>query len=175
MKPFLARCLTVGIIGISLGWHMLRADERAPTPEKAAQNDIEKIAKDLAAKDVPERAKLIVKQHDSCDISSVFKMKRHGGFGIGKLTELGYQDSVEHFVINVGKRKTTTESDLEKYQADFLRVATMMQAMAELAPYRAPPHVKNDEKQTKKWAEVANDFKSKTAAFRKAIEEKDPK
>jgi hypothetical protein len=154
---------------------MLRADPPPQDPRKAAQNDIEKIAKNLEAKDVAERAKLIVKEHDSCDISSVFKMARHGGFGIGKLTELGYQDSVERLVITLGQRKTTTESDLERYQEDFLRVAKMMQAMAELAPFRTPPHVRMDAKQTKQWSEVAADFKTKTAAFRKAIEEKDPK
>jgi hypothetical protein len=175
MKPVVVRMLAVGIIGLGLGYGLLRADNPPPNPRNEAQTDIIRLSENLDAADVKDRAKQIVEKHDSCDISSIFKLGPRIGPGIGKLKELGFRDSIDALTAALSTRKTTTEAEIEKYQPEFLRVAKILQAMAELAPYRGKIVVANYEKRAKEWEKVAADFKQKTAEFRKSIEEKDPK
>jgi hypothetical protein len=175
MSPFVVRSLAVGILGFGLGYGLLRADDPPPNPKQSAQSDIIALSQNLDAADVKDRAKQIVEKHDSCDISSIFRPGPRFGPGIGKLTELGFRDSIDALTAALATRKTTTEAEIDKYQADFLRAAKILQAMAELAPYRGKVVVANYEKRKADWEKVAADFKSKTAEFRKAIEEKDPK
>jgi hypothetical protein len=170
MKILLLTALALGMI-LSVG----RADPVPDTDREAAQKAIIDLSNKLNDKNVVAIAKKIVKDHDSCDISSIFRLKRGGGPGIGKLTELGYPDSVEHLIIQMSRRRTLTEENLEKYREDYLRVARIMQAMAELAPHRATEAALKDEKRARAWADVSANFKGKTLAFRQAIEQADPK
>jgi hypothetical protein len=170
----------VSLVGLSLSFGTLAlAQSGAPTPEEkraAAQKAILKLADNLDGKDVAERARKIVATHDSEDISSVFVVKSKGGLGIGKLTEVdSTRDGIDRLMQRIAYRKTLTEAELEKYSADYKRVARVMQAMAELAPYRASPNVRKHEKRSQEWDDVAREFKEKTANFRTAVEEKDPK
>jgi hypothetical protein len=180
MTPFTARWLAVGALG--LGYGALRADtqDTAPTPEQLkrdkAQQAILNLSQNLNAPDVSEWAKAIVKEHHSEDISSVFKLKIRGGLGIGALTEAGFpQDGIERFIMLLSRRRTTSEAEIAKYQGEYLRVAKVMQAMAELAPHRATERVRKSPQLSKEWAEVVAEFKEGGANFRKAVEEQDPK
>jgi len=168
--------VAVGAIAAAIGFATVRADPAPPVDSaQAAKRAIVKLSENLNDKDVAEQAKKIVKEHDSCDISTIFTMNQRGGLGVGKLTEAGFRDSVQHLIGALSGRRNTTEQMFEQYQPDLIRVAKVMQAMAELAPFRASPRVQKDPKLAKEWQETAVDFKEKTAAFRKAIEEKDPK
>jgi hypothetical protein len=175
MRAVMVRLLTVGVVGLGLGWSLLSAEPPPDDPRKVAQAAIVKLSDNLEAKDVGERARLIVKDNDSCDISSVFTSQRHGGLGIGKATEAKHPDSIERLVRDLAHHKTTTEAELEQYRDDYLRVAKVMQAMAELAPYRGTPFTGDKPESVKAWAKVSAEFKEKTAAFRRAVEETDPK
>lgn len=163
-------------VTIILGGALLAA---APMPEGdpriQAQKAILALADNLGAKDVAERAKKIVAEFDSCDISTIFQNRQRKGLGIGKLTELGFPDSVDHLVRQLSHRKTTTEADFENYRADYLRVAKVLQAMAELAPHRGAEFTRNDPQRVANWQRVSAEFKTRTAAFRQAIEQADPK
>jgi hypothetical protein len=167
--------LAAGLVGLGLGWGVLMAEPPPDDPRKQAQTAILKLSDNLEARDVGARAKQIVEQYDSCDISSVFRRQRGGGLGIGKATGANHPDSVEALVADLSRRKTTTEAELEQYRDDYVRVAKVMQAMAELAPYRGAPFTRGDPERVKAWEEVSADFKQKTAAFRRAVEETDPK
>jgi hypothetical protein len=167
--------LAVGLAGLGLGWSLLSAEPPPDDPRKLAQAAIVKLSDNLEASDVGERARQIVEHHDSCDISSVFTSQRHGGLGIGKATEANHPDSIDRLVRDFARRKTTTEAELEQYRADYVRVAKVMQAMAELAPYRGAPFTRGNPERTKGWEEVSAQFKAKTAAFRRAVEDTDPK
>jgi hypothetical protein len=173
------RLLAVAVMGICLavaGSLAVAADPPANNPAKLAQADIVALSQNLNAPDVADRARKIVQTHDSCDISTIFTMKTRGGHGIGaSAEELKHRDSIEHWVIHLSRSKTMTEALLEKYQADYVRTAKVLQAMAELAPFRAPPQVEKHPTQSKEWKKVTTEFKADTAAFRAAIEEKDPK
>jgi hypothetical protein len=169
------RCLAGVLLALGMILSVGRADPVPDTEREAAQKAIIDLSNNLDSKDVVAIAKKIVKDHDSCDISSIFTRKEGGGPGIGKLTELGYPDGIERFILQMSRRRTLTEADLEKYREDYLRVARIMQAMAELAPHRATPAILKDEKLAKAWADVSADFKGKTLAFRQAIEQVDPK
>jgi hypothetical protein len=175
MRAVTVRWLAVGVVGLGLGWGLVLAEPPPDDPRKVAQAAIVKLSDDLEAKDVGERARLIVQQNDSCDISSVFTSQRHGGLGIGKATEANHPDSIERLVRDFAQRKTTTEAELEKYRDDYVRVAKVMQAMAELAPYRGAPFTRENPERVKAWEKVSAEFKQKTAAFRRAVEESDPK
>src|SRR5262249_35110301 len=78
-------------------------------------------------------------------------------------------------VPELAKKTTLTEDHLTQNQADYLRVAKALQAMAELAPFRGAEFIGKNEKKAKAWADVSAEFKKNTAAFRQAIEESDPK
>ena len=163
------------MVGLGLGWGVLAADPPPDDPGKQAQAAILKLSDNLEARDVGERAKRIVGQHTSCDISSVFVPQRHGGLGIGRATEANHPDSIDRLVRDLARRKTTTEAELEQYRDDYVRVAKVMQAMAELAPYRGAPFTRGNPERARAWEEVSADFRQKTAAFRRAVEDTDPK
>jgi cytochrome c556 len=175
MRTVSFRWLAVGVIGLGLAWGVLLAEPPPDNPRKQAQAAILSLSEKLDAKDVSARAKYIVDQYDSCDISSVFRLKKGGGLGVGKAAEAANLDSIERQVNLLATRKTTTEANLEQYRDDYLRVAKVMQAMAELAPYRGAPFTRQDPDRVQAWEKVSAEFKQNTAAFRKAIEETDPK
>jgi hypothetical protein len=175
MRAVTVRWLVAGVVGLGLGWGVLLAEPPPDDPRKQAQAAILKLSEDLEAKDVGARAKRIVDQYDSCDISSVFRRQRGGGLGIGKATGANHSDSVEALVADFARRKTTTEAELEQYRDDYVRVAKVMQAMAELAPYRGAPFTRGNPERAKAWEKVSAEFKQNTAAFRRAVEETDPK
>ena len=175
MRAVTVRWLAAGAVGLGLGWGVLLAELPPDDPRKQAQAAIVKLSDNLEAKDVGERAKQIVEQYDSCDISSVFRRQRGGGLGIGKATEANHPDSVEGLIADFSRRKTTTEAELEQYRDDYVRVAKVMLAMAELAPYRGAPFTRGDPKRVQVWEEVSAEFRQKTAAFRRAVEDTDPK
>jgi hypothetical protein len=75
----------------------------------------------------------------------------------------------------LARRRTNTEAELGQYQTEYLRVAKIFQAMAELAPHRATDRVKKSPRDLKEWVKVTGEFKHLTADFRRAVEEKDPK
>jgi hypothetical protein len=175
MRAVTVRWLAAGVVGLGLGWGVLPAEPPPDDPAKQAQAAILKLSDNLDAKDVGERARLIVQQHTSCDISSVFVPQRHGGLGIGKATEANHPDSIDRLVRDFARRKTTTEAELEQYRDDYVRVAKVMQAMAELAPYRGAPFTRGNPERAKAWEEVSAEFRQKTATFRRAVEDADPK
>src|SRR5262249_50684213 len=139
MRAVTVRWLAAGVVGLGLGWGVLLAEPPPPNPRTLAQAAILKLSDNLETDDVGERARQIVHHDASCDISSVFRLKRSGGLGIGKAAEANHTDSIERLVLDFSRRKTTTEAELEQYRDDYLRVAKVMQAMAELAPYRGAP------------------------------------
>ncbi len=159
----------LGLVGVAT------ADLPPDDPRLKAQAAIVALSNNLSAPDADERAKKIVAEFDSCDISTIFMPKRHRGLGIGKLAKDERQDSVRHLVLDLSRSKTLTEADLEQNQADYLRVAKALQAMALLAPYRAPDAAKTEPQLAKDWAAVSATFKVRTASFRQAIDEQDPK
>ena len=175
MHAVTVRWLAVGAVGLGLGWGVLAAEPPPDGPAKQAQAAILSLSDHLDAEDVGERAQLVVRQHTSCDISSVFVPQRHGGLGIGKATEAKHPDSIERLVRDFATRKTTTEAELEQYRDDYLRVAKVMQAMAELAPHRGAPFTRGNPERVKAWDKVSAEFKQNTAAFRRAVEQTDPK
>jgi hypothetical protein len=175
-RPWLA----AGVVGLGLAFAALASGQPGtPTQDSnrvAAQEAILKLAANLDAKDVAERARSIVKTHDSEDISSVFRVKSKGGLGIGKLTEVGpTADGIDRLVQKLGYRKTITEAEIEKYSADYVRAAKVLQAMAELAPYRAPEAVRKNDQRAREWFDVAREFRERTGNFRQAVDERDPK
>jgi cytochrome c556 len=167
------RTLATSLLALAITVGVGAADPVPVNEREAAQKAILDLSNKLDAKNVSELAKKIVQDHDSCDISSVFQLRR--GLGIGKITELGIPNSLERFFRETANRKTLTEADLEKYRDDYLRVAKVMQAMAELAPHRATDSMLKDEKRLAAWYRVSADFKVKTADFRLAVEQADPK
>ena len=176
MNPFTMRSIVVVGLASGIGWTVLRAESPPPaTSARKAQNAIVHLTQNLKDDNVSEQARKIVKDHESSDISAIFRARNGGGLGVGKLTEIGFRDSVQHLIGSLSSRRNTTEQMFDQYQVDFLHVAQVLQAMAELAPHRATTRIQKDPKLFKEWLETTSDFKQKTGEFRTAIEEKDPK
>ena len=180
MSPFTVRLLAVGVVGITLGLGRLVVgqtdDVTSYDKSTMAQSAIIELGEMLVAKDVSERARRIVREHDSEHISSVFKIKKKGGLGIGKLTEIANTpDGIGVLMSRLSSRRTITEAEIEKYADDYRRVAKVLQAMAEVAPHRATKRVQKSAKLTAEWNEVTSEFKEGASSFRKAVDEIDPK
>jgi hypothetical protein len=152
---------------------LLRGDHPDPhAKQKAAQKAIIELSENLDAPDLPERAARIVGEHESENISSVFMNTRRGGMGVGvPVTNPPYGDGVDFLVRRWVARGVTT-AEVEKNKAEMLKIARVIRAMSELAPYRVPvnakPAVKNE------WARVAAEFHDTAAGLHDAVEKSDP-
>jgi hypothetical protein len=144
---------------------------RPLTPEHAAQRAILQLATKLDTAAVPGLAQKIVKEHDSENISSVFKMKRRGGLGTGILPE--NQDGIERLVM-AWSRRGPSKDDLNKYEAEVIRTADVIRAMSELAPHRMAARSQRTPEQAKQLQQVADEFKGAALEFRSAAGAKDP-
>ena len=173
MRHILIRLVPAGLIALCMSWALMSAEPA--DSRQHAQAAILELAEHLNDRDVADRARKIVKEHDSCDISTIFQLKRRGGLGVGKLATSEMRDSVQLLIMQLANKKTNTEQHLEENQADYLRVAKVMQAMAQLAPFRGKEFTRGNEKKEKEWADLSLDFQQKTAEFRAAIEDRDPK
>jgi hypothetical protein len=163
------------IAGLIAGSAASMADPPKLRPRDRAVMAVEDFSNHLNDRDVADRAKKIVAEHDSCDISGFFMVRHIGGFGVGKLAKNRSQDSVHFLVLQLAKNKKLTESELDENQADYLRVAKGLQAMAQLAPYRGSEFTHGNKTKEKAWADVSVEFQRVTAKLRTAIEERDPK
>src|SRR5262245_58644431 len=81
-----------------LGGAVVFADPPPDSPRVKTVKAIAELSEHLDATDVVERAKKIVAEYDSCDISNFFMVKRRGGFGIGKLAKTENQNAVQFLV-----------------------------------------------------------------------------
>jgi hypothetical protein len=118
-----------------------------------------------------------VVEYDGCEISQVFTLKRprRGGLGIGSAVKAGHKDSIDDLVRGWSGPRPPTRDELETHQQDLLQVARVLQAMAELAPFRAQIYVPRDNKpMAESWQQVSAEFKVVTRALRDAIERTDP-
>ena len=165
----------LGIVGLGLGLALYAAAQPAPKPPRPAVAAILKLADDLDGKDVPLRARKIVEEHDSCSISQVFTLGQRGGAGVGSAVKAGHKDSIEDLVRNWSGSRPPTREELQTHQKDLLRVARVVQAMAEVAPFRVVIYVpKEDKKKAEEWRKVSADFKVVARAFRDGIEKAAP-
>jgi hypothetical protein len=130
------------------------------------------LADNLKAMDVSCRAETIVKKYDSCDISTIFTIRRRGGAGIGTAAETAATNSIDHLVRRWSGKKPPTAQELKAHQTDLLRVARVLQAMAELAPHRVPGYKEGD-KRIGEWLKISADFKTVTRELREGIEQLD--
>jgi hypothetical protein len=134
------------------------------------------LADNLHARDVAEHAKKIVDTHDSCDISQVFTPRRNnrGGPGIGSAVKAGHLDAISALVADWSGSKPPTQKELETHQTDLLKVARVLQAMAELAPYRGALVLpRGNEKKAEEWKAVSAQFKTVTRDLHHAIYQRD--
>jgi hypothetical protein len=166
----LTRLLAVGI-----GLAMVTAVPQ-DQQQMAAVAAIVKLADNLDRPDVAVQAKKIVTEFDSCDISSVFAMKRRTrGLGIGSAVQAGHRDSINDLVIDWAGPRPPTLPELRAHQNDLLKVARVLQAMAELAPFRMPLSTpQQDQKKAKEWQTVSAEFKAVTQELRDSLEKIDP-
>jgi len=150
-----------------------RGDQSDPNAgQKAAQQAIIELSENLDAPDLPERAARIVGEHESENISSVFVNTRRGGMGAGPLgMNPPYGDSVELFVRRLVARPLTA-AEVDKNKAEMLKIARVIRAMSELAPYRVPVNAKPAVK--KEWAQVAAEFHDTATGLHDAVEKSDP-
>jgi hypothetical protein len=78
-------------------------------------------------------------------------------------------------VSNWAGAKPPRKDELETHRQDLLRVARVLQAMAELAPHRVRPSwLRSDPGRAEEWRKVSADFKVVTRAFRDSIERGQP-
>src|SRR5262249_9711049 len=151
-----------------------RGDQPDPhVKHKAAQKAIIELSEILDSPDVPERAARIVGEHDSEDISSVFRNTRGGGMGVGKLAAGGppYGDSVE-LLVRRWTNRPPTAAEFEKNQAEMLKITRVIRAMSERAPYRVPTNARPAAK--KERAEGAAESHETAAGLHDAVEKADP-
>jgi hypothetical protein len=137
---------------------------------------VQKLADSVDQADVTVRAKKIVDDLDACEVSRVFTVTRprRGGVGIGSAVQAGHKDSIEDLVRDWSGPRPPTKDELQTHQKDLLQVARVLQAMAELAPFRKEIYVPaNNEKMAKDWRKVSAEFKTVSRDLRDAIDKTD--
>src|SRR4051794_32557386 len=104
----------------------------APLPDqmdakKAAQAAILELSNTLDQKDVIERARKIVREHESESISSVFDRVERGGLGLGIYGKTAkHVNSIQAMINILSRQQPPTEKLLNDNYADFLRSAKMI-------------------------------------------------
>ncbi len=173
------RARFLGILAIGLG-AALSASAQPGTPERNLSPTVAavlKLSERLDRADVTLQAKKIVDEFDGCEVSRVFTLKkpRRGGVGIGSAVKAGHKDSIEDLVRDWSGPRPPTKEELQTHQKDLLQVSRVLQAMAELAPFRRDIYVpKNNEKMAEDWRQVSAEFKTVTRALRDAIKKTEP-
>lgn len=165
----------LGAVALGLGLALAAAAQQGPQTERyPGVAAILKLADNLDAKDVAAQAQKIVKEFDSCDISQVFTLSKRGGAGIGSAATDGFRDSIDDLVRKWAGARPPTEKQLKAHKTDLLKAARVLQAMAELAPYRMPLLIpKSNEKKLEQSREVVKDFRAVTRQLRDAIDKTD--
>src|SRR5262245_31412136 len=115
---------------------LIGAQAAPDRPREEAVLAILKLADNLKAKDVAARAEKIVKEYDSCGVSVIFRLRRHGGAGVGSIAKTPNENSIDYLVRRWAGNGPPTKEELEKHQGDLAKTARVLQAMAELAPFR---------------------------------------
>lgn len=167
----------LGTLVCGLGITLFALAQAPPGKHRPAVAAIVKLSDQLDKPDVAALAKKIVTTHDSCEISHVFQIGKRGGAGIGSAAKAGHHDSIAHLVNDWAGAKPPTRLELETHQDDLLRVARVLQAMAELAPFRGdllPMSAKSKEQVAEEWRKVTAEFKTVTRELRDAIDAIDP-
>jgi hypothetical protein len=135
------------------------------------------LADSLDRPDVALQAKKIV-ELDGCGVSRVFTLRRPqrgGGVGIGSAVRAGHRDSIDDLVRDWSGPKPPTKAELQAHQKDLLQVTRVLQAMAELAPFRSDIYLPRDNKEmAEEWRRVSAEFKTLTRALRDAVETTEP-
>jgi hypothetical protein len=170
---------SVLILAIGLGVAVVASaqqgtQERTISPTVAA---VQSLADSLDRGDVTRRAKQIVEEFDACEVSRVFShtRPRRGGVGIGSAVKAGHRDSIEDLVRDWSGSRPPTREELRTHQKDLLRVARVLQVMAELAPFRKDIYIpKNDKNAAEGWRQVSAEFKTIAHNFQDAIENTQP-
>jgi len=166
----------LGSVVFALGLAFLAAAQPAAQQKpRRAVDAILELSDNLDRPDVSMRAKKIVDEFDSCDISTVFTKRRPGkGAGIGSAVQAGHKDSIDDLVRDWAGPRPPTRAELKAHRKDLLRVARILQTMAELAPYRMPSFVPQVKQKGEEWRKVTTEFKEVTRALRDTIEKRDP-
>jgi hypothetical protein len=168
MRAILA--FAVPVLGLVVVTTRTSADSPAEDPNKAAkaaQAAIISLSQNLDAPDVKERAEKIVREHASENISSTFMRTSHGGLGAGRLAINPNSDGIDRLVRQWQYKGPTTE-EISRNRSEMIRIAKIVRAMSELAPYRVP---KNARPQVaREWAEVAAEFHETALGLHKAVE-----
>jgi hypothetical protein len=169
----------LGILTLGLGVALV-ASAQPGTPGSNLSPTIaavKKLADSVDRPDVARQAKKLVDELDACEVSRVFVLtrpRRGGGLGIGSAVKAGHKDSIEDLVRDWSGPRPPTKEELQTHQDDLLRVARVVQAMAELAPFRRDIYVPaNNEKMAAGWRQVSAEFKTVSRALREAIEKSD--
>lgn len=147
----------------------------APGKQVAAVEAIVALADELDQPGLANKARQLVKEYDSCDISRVFQLRKHGGAGIGSAVQAGHADSIQSLVVRWSGAHPPTKEELVAHRKDLLKTARVLKVMAELAPLRLALVVpKSDLKRVEAMHKVTKDFKAVTHELHDVIAKTDP-
>ena len=178
-----AGALALAIVGfvVSAG---LADDEKIIVPKDIAA-EVNKMA-DVAAKDGDNKKAtemFFKKNEDNLKKTMwIFKPRMangEGGFGIGPKPGVYEKDGIEVLIINKGNPKPrnaeqkVTKEELEKNQADYLRVADVTIAMADLT-HQYKPKKKLPDKDPADWTKYTDDMKKAATDVKAGVKAKDP-
>jgi hypothetical protein len=167
------------IVALGLGLTVVASAQQG-TPQRNLSPTVaavQSLADSLNSGDVTSRAKKIVEEFDACEVSRVFSRTRthRGGVGIGSAVKAGHKDSIDDLVRDWSGSRPPTKEELETHQKDLLRVARVLQVMAEVAPFRRTIYVpENDKNAAEQWRQVCTEFKTVSRDLHWAIERAEP-
>jgi hypothetical protein len=166
-----ARVLGVGTVVLAVAAAFLAGDLTAD--EKTARDGIEKLAKSLEKGNADKAVVDSLKKENLDDIMNLFKLRKSGGFGVGKPGEFPPPDGIELKFNSLGKK--TIKADLDKQGDAIAEAAYRAAAIAEIAAHKCPIPKKMGEKDPKDWEKWTKGMKESALELAKAAQAKDAK
>jgi len=144
--------------------------------QKAALDLSRKLDKSGGTEDTATLAKKIAKAHDlEYVMGAAFRPRAKGGVGVGeKEPPPGLKDSVELAIIDMAtsRKPNPGQAILDKNNADFVKLAEITRAMAEINHFYKPEKAK-PKKDPKDWQRLNDDMKASSKDLLDAVKAKD--
>jgi hypothetical protein len=151
-------------------------DDVDPKAVAAAQKAVLELAGKLGDKEMGEKAKKLATDHDiKLTMRGAFKPRSQGGVGVGAgAPPFGMKDGIELAIIDMAVKKDNPgKSVLEKNNADLIKLAEIVQTMAEINHFYKPKPA--PKKNPKDWERFNDDMKAASKDLLEAIKARDQK
>jgi hypothetical protein len=164
----------LGVV-LTLGGAALLADPPDPATIEAINKQADEVAK-KDWKELTRQGEALAKKHDLAKVMQLLKPRsapQNPGIGVGKKPGDIKPDGIEAKIISM-KRNPMPPDQLQKEQADLIRLAEISAAVASVSNHQSTVDKKMGEKDPAKWKEWMEEMHKESQNLIKAVKAKKP-